>query len=249
MKAMLAAINCQKTEIERNFLVHEREIATAADRECDIIVFPEMSLTGYLDPAVHSEFELTLESDIIVRLVGLTKTHSVDALFGIAEKNPNGGPFISQIHASAGQIIGVYRKRNLADNEGLFSPGTAAYVGKVSSVSFGVAVCADYSVDTEFIAASTRGASLVFHPAAPGLYGPRRTDDASWRAGFDWWRGSCIEQHGHHAKANRISVAVCTQAGATVDEDFPGWAAVLGPDGEIVSELPDWREGNLVIEI
>jgi len=249
LKATLAAINCQKTEIERNFEIHERTIVEAADQVCDIVVFPEMSLTGYLDPAVHSVYELTLESNVVDSLVRLTESYSVDALFGIAEKNPVGGPFISQIHASDGNIVGVYRKRNLADNEALFSPGADAYIGEVSNVAFGVAVCADYTVDTEFIAASTNGASLVFHPAAPGLYGPRRTDEQSWRAGFDWWRDSCIEKNGRHAKTNNVNVAVCTQAGATVDEDFPGWAALIGPDGEIVAELPDWREGKLVIEV
>jgi predicted amidohydrolase len=34
-----------------------------------------------------------------------------------------------------------------------------------------------------------------------------------------------------------------------VDEDFPGIAALVGPDGEVVDELPDWRPGTLVVEI
>ncbi len=97
-------------------------------------------------------------------------------------------------------MSGIYRKRNLADNEALFSQCTEAYAGEVASSLFGVAICADYSVDNEFVAASKAGAVVVFHPSAPGLYGPRKTDDYSWRAGFDWWRGSCIEEHGTRAK-------------------------------------------------
>jgi predicted amidohydrolase len=249
MKALLASINCQKTEIAKNLENHEQLIANAAELNSDIIVFPEMSLTGYLDPAIHSEFELTLNSPQVNRLVELTETYSIDALFGIVERNPNGGPFISQVHAGNGTVIGTYRKRNLADNEHLFSPGTEPYVGVLGGRSFGVAVCADYEVPTEFVAASDAGASIVFHPSAPGLYGPRKTDDASWQSGFDWWRTSCIEKHGQRAKKLGMYIAVCTQAGSTFDEDFPGWAALFGTDGEIVSELPDWRAGNLIIEI
>ncbi len=48
----------------------------------------------------------------------------------------------------------------------------------------------------------------------------------------------------------RASVGqLCTQAGVTFDEDFPGWAALFGPDGEIVDELPDWRAGTLAVDI
>lgn len=89
----------------------------------------------------------------------------------------------------------------------------------------------------------------MFHPSAPGLHGPRKANDESWQGGFDWWRTSCIERHGRRAKELGLSIAVCTQAGATFDEDFPGWAALFGPDGEIVTELPDWRAGTLIVEI
>jgi len=40
-----------------------------------------------------------------------------------------------------------------------------------------------------------------------------------------------------------------TQAGPTIDEDFTGWTALFGPDGEIIAELPDWKPGTLVVEI
>ena len=249
MRALLTSINCQKAEIDKNLETHERLIADAARLNCDIVVFPEMSLTGYLDPAIHSEFELTLDSLHVNKLVELTESYSIDALFGFVEQIPNGGPFISQVHARNGTIIGSYRKRNLADNEVLFSPGTEPYLGELGGSSFGVAVCADYSVPTEFVAASDAGASIVFHPSAPGLYGPRKTDDASWQRGFDWWRTSCIEHHGQRAKELGLYIAVCTQAGSTIDEDFPGWAGLFGPNGEIVAELPDWRAGTLIVEI
>ncbi len=53
----------------------------------------------------------------------------------------------------------------------------------------------------------------------------------------------------HGRKISAISIAACTQAGSTIDEDFPGWAALFGPDGKIVAELPDWQAGTLIIDI
>ena len=169
--------------------------------------------------------------------------------FGIAKHNSNGGPYISKINTSNGMLSGIYRKRNCADNETLFSPETESYFGEVANVGFGVAVCAGHSVPTEFVAISNAGAAIVFHPSVPGLYGDRKTDDASLQSGFDWWRTSCIDIDTKRAKELGIYIAVCTQAGSTVDEGFLGWSVLFGSDGEIIAELPNWRQGNLIIEI
>lgn len=250
MKILLASINCQKAEIDLNLAVHRDVVLEAHRSGCEIVVFPEMSLTGYLDPVVHSDHFLELASAPVTELVEFGGQNSIDLLFGIVERNSDDRPFITQIHASAGGIVGVYRKRNLAEDEAKsFSPGSQPYLGQISSGSFGVALCADYEVSDVFVAASESGAEVVFHPSAPGLDAPRRASEKDWQRGFSWWRTSCIERHGRRAKELGISIAVCTQAGVTFDEDFPGWAALFGPDGEIVAELPDWRAGTLVVEI
>jgi predicted amidohydrolase len=211
-----------------------------------------MSLTGYLDPVEHSEFFVGLGSASVLELIAFGISNSIALLFGIVEGNADGAPFITQIHTSVEKIEGIYRKRHLADDETFFSPGVVSYQDKIAGTSFGVAACSDYEVVDEFVAASEAVATVVyvvFHPSAPGLNGQRKFDDESWQAGFDWWRSSCIERHGQRAKELGISIAVCTQAGVTFDEDFPGWAALFGPDGEIVAELPDWREGTFIVEI
>ena len=64
-------------------------------------------------------------------------------------------------------------------------------------------------------------ARLVLFPAAPGRHG-RRTDDASWQRGFDWWEGSALDGARRHARRRGLWVALPGQAGSTVDEDFPG---------------------------
>jgi predicted amidohydrolase len=46
-----------------------------------------------------------------------------------------------------------------------------------------------------------------------------------------------------------IWIALATQAGSTVDEDFPGLAALVSPDGTVVDRLPDWHEGALIVDI
>lgn len=249
MRILLASVNCQKADIRTNLETHERVIREAADAQCDIAVFPEMSLTGYLDPETHSESLLNLNSGQLTDLIAYGEQASVDLLFGIVERGEDSKAYITQVHASAGTIMGSYRKRHLADNEGAFTAGSDSYIGRSAGETFGVAVCADYEVSDEFVAASSSGATVVFHASAPGLYGDRKIDDKGWQRGFDWWRNSTVDRHSRRAKELGVYIAMCTQAGPTVDEDFPGWAALFGPDGEIISELPDWKPGTLVVEI
>ena len=37
--------------------------------------------------------------------------------------------------------------------------------------------------------------------------------------------------------------------GRRTDEDFPGIAALIAPDGAVVARLPDWRAGTLVVDL
>lgn len=250
MKAMLASINCQKGKVEENLSNHEQVVSEAADAGCDIVVFPEMSLTGYITPGKHGHPALALESEPVRRIAGLGRQLDICIVFGIAETNPEGPPFISQVVAMDGAISAIYRKRHIAENEiGLFTPGAESTVANIGDSRFGIAVCADRDVPDEFEFAARCGASIVFHPSAPGLDPPRRTTQDTWRQGYDWWRDTCINIHSERATRLGISIAVVTQAGITEDEDFPGWAGLIGPDGELWSELPDWQAAKLIIEV
>jgi predicted amidohydrolase len=117
-----------------------------------------------------------------------------------------------------------------------------------SGVRFAIAICAESGFDAPFDAAAAAGARLVLFPAAPGLCG-RRTDDASWRAGLRWWEGCGLASARRHASRLGLWIALAGQAGATIDEDFPGLAALVSPDGKVTERLPDWREGNLIVDI
>jgi predicted amidohydrolase len=88
----------------------------------------------------------------------------------------------------------------------------------------------------------------VLFPAAPGLHG-RRTSAASWQAGLAWWESCGLADACRHARRLGLWVALAGQAGSTADEDFPGLAALVGPDGQVTARLPDWRADTLTVEI
>lgn len=200
-----------------------------------------MSLTGYRPSAV-----IELTHPALVELVRAT-ANAPAVCFGFVEAPgaDSQPPYITQVVASAGQLVAVHRKAGLGEGEDAdFGPGTPSGRCQLAGVPLSIAVCAEIGSEPPYEIDS----AVVLGPSAPGLYGDRRRTDADWRRGFDWWRGSVI------ADANRLLragqwLAVSTQAGATDDEDFPGWAALVGRGGEVLDELPDWREGVLVVDL
>ncbi len=243
MRAMLAAIRCGKGDIDGNLASHLRLLRSA---DCDLVLFPEMSLTGSVDPATRPERPVALDHPAIATLAGASGDTGV--CFGIAERSPTGDPYITQIFAAGGRVVGVQRKRHLGEGEEPFTAADASQVFDHAGTRFGIAICAEAGYDAPFDAAHAGGAKLVLFPAAPGLHG-RRTDEESWRAGHSWWEGCALGDARRHAKRLGLWITLAGQAGSTEDEDFPGLAALVGPDGEIVSRLPDWREGVLTVDI
>jgi len=249
MRLLLTALCCGKGERGPNLRRHCEVLARAAEAGCDLAVFPEMSLTGSAVPGDRPSRLVSLGHPAVLELTRATARTGVAACFGIAERGPDGLPRISQLVAAGGEILGVQRKRHLGAGEETFTAATGSTVFRLADVTFGVAICAEAGYAPAFDDAAAAGASLVLLPSAPGLYGPRRTDDASWQRGLDWWESAGLADARGHARRLGLWIALATQAGATMDEDFPGLAAVVDPYGEVTARLPDWREGTLVANI
>ncbi|MBF6589650.1 MAG: carbon-nitrogen hydrolase family protein [Ktedonobacterales bacterium] len=114
-------------------------------------------------------------------------------------------------------------------------------------MTIGLAICADIENPRVFADNAQHGARLIFEAAAPGLDGPQATRD--WSAGYQWWRQECQTRLASYARENRVPIAVATQAGRTVDEDFPGGGYVFGPDGACLAATADWSVGALYVTL
>lgn len=254
IKLGLAQMRSEKGDWEGNLARVEDYMERAKAEGCDIVVFPEMSLSGYNDPALFPESVQALHSELVDVFIKMTGQFGIVASAGFIEANADGGkPYITQVLAQNGRMLGSYRKRHVVDEEAdwfsggdkspVFGLGVAGGRFKVA-----LAVCADSDNPDVFADAAIGGAKLVLHSSAPGLYG-RRTDEASWQEGFDWYKGHLEERLPNYARKYGIVIAVATQTGQTVDEDFPGGSYVFGTDGKVLAGSPDRREMMVVCDV
>ncbi len=241
-------MNCPKGKIDKNLAKTADYVKKAVAEGVDIICFPEMSITGYINPTKMPDSVLTLESDAVRRFCELTKNSKLVAMAGIVEANPKGKPFITQIVAKDGRLQGYYRKVNVAKDEtASFTSGSDTPIFKHSSAKYGIAICADVGHSKLFTDYADLGAQIVFAASAPGLYGSQ--DTRNWESGFNWWQNECQKNLSKFSKQNKIYIAVATQAGRTKDEDFPGGGYVFDQTGKRIAATPDWQEGILYAEV
>ena len=248
VRVLLAALQCHKGDLSRNLSSHLQIVVEAKSGGCDLVLFPEMSLTGSVDPARNPEHTISLNHQAVLQLARASGESGVGICFGIAERGSRSQAHITQVFASDGRVVGVQRKRHLGEGEEGFSAVSSSSAFDFRSTVLGVVICAESGFDAPFDAAASAGARLVLFPAAPGLYG-RRSDATSWRSGFSWWERKSLGEANYHAKRLGIWIALATQAGSTFDEDFPGLAAIVNPDGEVLERLPDWNEGLLISDL
>jgi predicted amidohydrolase/8-oxo-dGTP pyrophosphatase MutT (NUDIX family) len=246
VRILVAAIEAQKGDLDGNLARHLAALELARSQGCQLAVFPELSLTGSVDPRAHPGRALAVDAGPVRALLEGTSRAGVAALFGIAERAA-GAFHITQLYGHDGRLGGVYRKRHLGEGEEGYRPGRDPGVFQLGAARFGVTLCAEGGVDFPWEDAVAGGASVVCFCSAPGLDG-RRADERAWRDGHAWWLSSGLGDALRHARRLGVPVAMATQAGSTEDEDFPGLAALVSPTGE-VARLPDWRAGSLVVEV
>ncbi len=245
----LIQMRCEKGAIDENLAMMAEYLAEADRREVELIGFPEMCITGYADPHKFPQAVIRLDGREVAAFLALTRKHpALTVLAGLIEENGAEKPFITHIAARDGQLLGSYRKLTIKDDEARwFTPGGPVPVFQQGELTYGISICADIGNALVFSECARQGAQLIFELAAPGLYGEMAT--RNWQSGFNWWRGECHRLLGGYARQHNLWIAAATQAGRTVDEDFPGGAYLFAPGGECLYDTNDWSPGAVFLEL
>jgi len=239
---------CEKAAFEDNLDALCGYLDEAAARRVDIAAFPEMTLTGYADPTRYPQAILRLDGPEMGLFLRRTAAFPGTLLAGLIEENPGGKPWITQVVARQGKLAGVYRKLTIEDEEaGWFAPGADLPGFRHDGRVFSGGICADTHNPRVFAAGTRQGARIIFELAAPGLYGEQAA--RNWQSGYAWWEGECQKYLSAYARRHGCWIATATQAGRTVNEDFPGGGYLFNPQGQRLFATRDWSPGAAYLEI
>lgn len=234
LRAALAQINPTVGDLEGNRALVLKSVKQAQEHGADLIIFPEMIVTGYPveDLALRPSFQAA-SMRAIEELAADIKGNIV-AVVGYLDQGPKNA--VAVIHE--GKIKARYVKRHLP-NYGVFDefrnfvPGDQTLVVRVHGVDVAVAICEDIWHSLGSIAERTPGLLVVPN----GSPFERNKDDV---------RLSLVQQR---AKEIGAPVAYVNMTGGQDDLVFDGDSIVVGKDGTLLARTPQFDDQLIVVDI
>jgi NAD+ synthase (glutamine-hydrolysing) len=149
MNLALAQINTKLGDVNANLEKHLALAKQAAASGADLLIFPELSLTGYVLQDIAADVARPAsEADPVFKPL-LDASHSLDLLVGFVEMDPRYRFFISAAYLSAGEIVHVHRKVHLPtygifDERRYFAAGDSFRSFETRFGRVGVLICEDF---------------------------------------------------------------------------------------------------------
>ncbi len=208
----------------------------ATEQPVDIIVFPELSVTGYEGGARFAQMAQRVPGAVTNILGQHATDFGVYVLIGMAVKEDvetvlyNGAVLI----APDGEVAGTYRKIHLPAEERLvFRPGFQIKPIETEVGVLGVMTGWDLAFPEMARSLMLSGAEIILLPAA------WQTKDA------DMWRTLLVAR----AYENDIFIAAANRIGEEPSYTFAGQSAILSPAGEVLAALEEPEEGYVVVKL
>jgi len=247
LRIALAQINPHLGDVPRNLQKHLSLIETAKSQGADLVVFPELSLTGYVLQDLVSTVALAPQKEDAIFGQLLEASQSIDLAVGFVEEDSRHRFFIAAAYLSGGEVVHIHHKLYLP-TYGLFDEGRFfAWGDSISAFDtrfgrVGMLICEDFWHASPPYLLWLDGADLfLFMSASPGrgLSAAPKLESARW-----------VEQL-VQAYAN-LFTAFVVHANRVGYEDglhFWGGSAAFDPDGVLLAQAPYFDEGVTVAEL
>lgn len=218
-------------DLDANLAVHRDILADAAAEGVDLVVFPELSLTGYALADLTDAVALDAGAPEWADVVALSS--EVDAVVGFVERGEDGWLRNAGAYLSGGRLLHLHRKTYLPtygpfDEGRFFVPGDRLETFEAAWGRIALVVCEEAWHPAVIHATAMGGAAVLLVTAnAPG----RRPMEGGWQSHRAW-----REILAAYARLYAVGVVFASRVGWEEGMVFGGGSAVWGPDGRAVAE-------------
>lgn len=215
-----AQVPSVRGDLDTNFCTHRDVIEAAAAYGVSVLVFPELSLTGY-EPDLAADLATTPNDVRFEPLRSLARKHSIEVIAGMPLSNKAGKPYLGAIVFGADGGTLTYAKMHLGTSERpYFSPGATRQSLRVQERMIGLAICADSSEPSHPQGYAEAGASVY----AAGVF-----------LNAEWYSTDAPRLAGYAASC-RLLVVMANHGESFGTHRSVGRSAVWAPDGTLLSE-------------
>ena len=245
MKIAIAQCAPALGAVKRNLEMHRDWISKAKGSGAKLVVFPELSLTGYYLKDLAADVACAADD---VQLAPIAEaSRDIDVLAGFVERSKDATLHIAQGYWSGGALRHVHRKVYLPtygifDDGRYFGPGPGFATFESAIGTAGIAICEDlWHLSVPYVYA-VGGASVIFSPSASPGRGVAEGGDLGTAA-------SCRMMDQFYAQYLTVYVVFANRVGHEDGIGFWGGSEVVAPDGTLVGRAKDFEEELLLAEI
>src|SRR5213595_2581686 len=238
MRLALAQINTIVGDLDGNAERILRRLEEAKDQQADIVLFPELAVTGYPpeDLLLRSSFVAAAQAkaEELARAV-----HGIVALVGVPWFDRD--LYNACAVCAAGEIKALYRKRFLPnygvfDEDRYFAPGRELVLLEHGGTLIGPTICEDmWQPGPPATELALAGAQLLVNLSASPFHLLRDRERQ--------------EMFATRARDNACFVAFCNAVGGQDELIFDGHSLVLDEDGHVLARAAGFEEALLVVDI
>lgn len=240
VKVGLAQVTPKLGDVAANLEMHLRTIETAAAEGIELLVFPELSLTGYRlhDLTYSVAIRASQRDPVFGRL--LDASRDIDIVVGFVEADERQKFHIAGAYLSGGELVHLHRKVYLPtygmfDEGRYFAWGNSVRAFDTRFGRVGILICEDFwHMSPPYLLWLDGADILILTSASPGR--GLATED---KIGSAHW-----VEHINQAYASIFTIYVIhsNRTGFEDGVNFWGGATVYDPEGNLVAQGPYYEE-------
>jgi NAD+ synthase (glutamine-hydrolysing) len=239
LRVALGQINTTVGDLEGNARKIIANIAEAREQGADVVVFPELAVTGY--PPEDLLLKRSFVEDNVAALAKIAReTKGITAIVGFVDNNADIYNAAAILHD--GELAGIQHKFFLPnygvfDEDRYFQAGTTTQVYKLGHIVFGVEVCEDawYADGPHSSQSLVGGAHVVFD-----------INSSPFHAGKWKFRERML---GTRAVDNSCAIVYLNAVGGQDELVFDGHSLVIGPAGDVLFRGKSFEEQLAIVDI
>lgn len=244
MRVSLAQVDSTLGDIDANVERAAEAILAARTEGADLIVFPELQLSGYSIGDVDTDLALRPDDERLERLA----KHAGSA--GVVLTFPEAGPggmhtYNSAAYYQDGRLVHLHRKLYLPnylsfEERKHFTPGQAMRAFDADAGRMAVLICNDAWQPQVAFLATQDGAHILLVPVTSAQSAfPERYDSQGY------WRGITR----FYGRMCQLFVVFTNRVGAEGGMRFWGGSHIVDPWGNVLAEAPEHQEHLLTVDI
>ncbi|MGW8319549.1 MAG: nitrilase-related carbon-nitrogen hydrolase [Candidatus Promineifilaceae bacterium] len=247
LKIGLAQINPKLGDIQSNLDQHMSQIEKAAEQGVELLIFPELSLTGYRlrDLTFDVSIRPSYKEPLFARL--LDASRDMDLVVGFVEADERQKFHIASAYLAGGEIVHLHRKVYLPtygmfDEGRYFAWGNAIRAFDTRFGRVGMLICEDFwHVSPPYLLWLDGADILILCSSSPGrgVATEQKIGSALWVENINQAYASIFTNFVIH----------CNRTGFEDGVNFWGGSTIYNPEGRLIVQGPYYEDALVTAQI